>query len=148
METALDDLQQKVKKFNNFASVKSVGQNFLNVSVILLLISFLFTTWSLPNSDSTTGFRALATTVVCLELALRIVLTIIVLYVNNTKFGNETGDKCSCSLVQLNKTVTIMSGILSIVSAVTAYAINNDIKSIFDVLNANTTNIISGNGTM
>lgn len=134
-----DDVRRVQRRYDRYASIKSVSQNFLNATIIQILIAYVFTLWNLTNANP--GFRIAATILVAVELSIRLVVTVLLVIVNRASDIDEK-TKC-CRIKTINNTISAFTSILFFVNMVTNYLVTNDIKSANGLVGG----VVSSNGT-
>lgn len=124
-------LEKKESEFNNYATSKSVSQEFLNTSSIQAQIAMIIGLFAARNiaESPLTGFEITLLVAISVSLALQFVLFILLIIL-----ARSTTERVSrnCTATSINNTVTSLSGfgliinlIISVVSTQTlrSYAI-------------------------
>jgi hypothetical protein len=103
------DIENLNNTFNTYATSKSYSQNLLNISLILSLVSTIVTTLSGPLTPRKISMLIFVFLSILLQLIMFIMLVIL------AKSTTEKIGK-SCTATQINISVTILSGILPIIT--------------------------------
>lgn len=95
---------------NNYTTSKSVSQNLINTSLIITLINTMITVIKVGNFN---GYKT--TLIVCIALSVSIQIIMFILLVVLAKATQEKIGR-TCTATRINVWVTILSGILPIIS--------------------------------
>lgn len=108
------EIERINNEHNNYTTSKSVSQNLINTSLIISLIN---TVVVVIKSGNLNGYKI--TLIVCIALSVSIQILMFILLVVLAKATQEKIGR-SCTATQINVWVTILSGILPIISGTIA----------------------------
>lgn len=99
---------------NNYSTSKSISQNLINTAYILILINTMITTIGIRTMN---GYAIALIVIICISIFIQILMFILLVILAKTtteKIGR------TCTATKLNVWVTILSGILPIISGTIA----------------------------